>query len=84
MPQQKVVTSNGRHVDRTGHTAFVAFHLVLISAICVLLILSSVKDSTNSLIESGRAVDLFLNSAALASLCRSSAADGSAVQFAWG
>ena len=75
MPQQKVVTSNGWHVDSAGHIAFVAFYVVLIAAIWVLLILSSVKDSANSLIESGRAVDLFLNPAALASLCRSSAAD---------
>ena len=75
MPEQKVVTSNGRHVDPAGHTAFVAVYVVLIFAIWVLLILSSVKDSANSLIESDRAVDLFLNPAALASLCRSSAAD---------
>jgi predicted metal-binding membrane protein len=75
MPEQKVVTSNGRHVDSAGHTIFVAFYVVLIAAIWVLLILSSVNDSANSLIESDRAVDLFLFPAALASLCRSSAAD---------
>jgi len=51
---------------------------VLISAIWVLLILSSVKDSANSLIESDRAVDLFLNPAAL------DGAMDSPVQFAWG
>ena len=75
MPQQKAVTSNGRHVDSAGHTAFVAFYVVLIAAIWVLLILSSVKDSATSLIESDRTVDLFLNPAALASLCLSSAAN---------
>jgi predicted metal-binding membrane protein len=75
MPEQRVVTSNGRRVDLAGHTTFVAFYAVLITAIWVLLILSSVNDSANSLIESDRAVDLFLNPAALASLCRSSAAD---------
>jgi predicted metal-binding membrane protein len=75
MPEQKVATSGGRHVDLAGHTIFVAFYVVLIAAIWVLLILSSVNDSANSLIESDRAVDLFLFPAALASLCRSSAAD---------
>jgi hypothetical protein len=78
MPQQKVGTSNGRHVDPAGHTAFVPFQVVLISAIWVLLILSSVKDSANSLIESDRAADLFLNPAAL------DGAMDSPVQFAWG
>jgi predicted metal-binding membrane protein len=74
MPEQKVVTSGGRHVDLAGHTIFVAFYVVLIAAIWALLILSSVKDSATSLIESDRTVDLFLNPTALASLCLSSSA----------